>query len=63
MNYRERFNYQGFHYLECDNSGDQEEINKFYNSSYETIASISKALIDYLIKNTKGKIHDKLLII
>lgn len=63
MNYRERFNYQGFHYLECDNEGDQEEIKNFYVSSYETISLISKALIKFLIKNTKGEIHDKLLAI
>lgn len=59
MNYRERFNYQGFQYLECENDADQEEIRKFYIASYQIIYSISKSLIDFLIENTSGEIKTK----
>lgn len=60
--YRERFNYSGFQYLDCeDQPYNSQELKKFYLSSYTIIISISTLITDYLIKKTTGNINAKLV--
>lgn len=60
--YRERFNYSGFQYLDCDGMPyNFQELNKFYVSSYTIITLVSTSMVDYLIKKTSGEINKKLI--
>jgi hypothetical protein len=61
-NYRERFNYSGFQYLDCN--GDlymQIELKRFYDSSYKVIISVSKAIVSYLCNFTENELNGKLV--
>jgi len=61
INYRERFNYAGFHYIENDeNVYRQEELKKFYFSSYSIIVSLIHSITDYLYSTTKNDLKNKL---
>lgn len=60
--YRERFNYSGFQYLDCEDLPyNSLELKKFYFSSYAIISSIATLLVNYLISKTAGKINSKLV--
>lgn len=60
--YRERFNYAGFQYLDCEDLPyNSLELKKFYYSSYTIITIISTLLVNYLIGKTTGKIKSKLV--
>jgi len=60
ISYREKFNYQGFSYLELNDPLNDAELNKFYESSYNIIYFINKSLITFLADNTTGDIKRKL---
>lgn len=60
--YRERFNYSGFQYLDCEDLPyNSLELKKFYFSSYIIISSIATIMVNYLINKTTGKINSKLV--
>ena len=60
--YRERFNYSGFQYLDCeDEPYNSLELNKFYFSSYAIINLISTSIVNFLVEKTVGKIKSKLI--
>jgi len=60
--YRERFNYSGFQYLDCEDLPyNSLELKKFYYSSYKIISSIATLVVNYLIGKTAGKINAELI--
>lgn len=60
--YRERFNYSGFQYLDCEDLPyNSLELKKFYLSSYTIIILIATLVVDYLVEKTTSKIHTKLI--
>ena len=61
LNYREMFNYSGFHYIETEAEQNQEEIKKLYFASHYVILALVNAIAEYLSKKTDGALHDKLL--
>ncbi|OGZ17848.1 MAG: hypothetical protein A2V72_00725 [Candidatus Nealsonbacteria bacterium RBG_13_37_56] len=61
LNYREMFNYSGFHYIITENKQDQVEIKRLYNYSYSVIMNIVKAMAEYLSNKTGGELHDELI--
>lgn len=59
--YRERFNYIGFQYLDCDNLPyNGLELQKFYFASYGIITIMNKSIVKYLISRTSSNISLKL---
>jgi len=61
LNYREMFNYSGFHYIETEVEQNQEEIRKLYFTSHFVILNLVNAIVEYLSKKTDRALHDKLL--
>lgn len=60
--YRERFNYSGFQYLDCEDLPyNSMELKKFYFSSFTIINSIASVLVNYLVSKTIGKVKTKLV--
>lgn len=60
--YRERFNYSGFQYLDCEDLPyNNLELKKFYFSSFAIINSVALLLIKYLTSKTPSKINAKLV--
>lgn len=60
LNYREMFNYSGFHYIETDIERNQTEIKTLYFSSHFVILKMVNVLVEYLHKKTDGELHNKL---
>lgn len=59
--YRERFNYSGFQYLDCEDMPyNSLELKKFYFSSYTIISTVATIMVNYLINKTTTKINSKL---
>ena len=61
LNYREIFNYSGFHYIETENEQNQKEIKNLYFTSHFVILNIVNAIGKYLVEKTNGELRNKLL--